>query len=78
MRARQSLTTASQVTSPVRVARAISVAVSVFRRDMGATRDMTPGEAITSASAQFLPARAADVPAMRPNTAPEVSPDPPG
>ena len=27
---------------------------------------------------QFLPARAAVVPAMRPNTAPDVRPDPPG
>ncbi len=29
-------------------------------------------------AAQFLPARAADVPAILPNTAPEVSPEPPG
>src|SRR6516164_11153261 len=27
---------------------------------------------------QFLPARAAELPAIRPNTAPEVRPDPPG
>jgi hypothetical protein len=30
------------------------------------------------ACTQFLPARAAEVPAMRPKTAPEVRPEPPG
>ena len=44
---------------------------SVARARLGDGRD-------AHACTQFLPARAAEVPAMRPKTAPEVRPEPPG
>ena len=77
MRARQSRTTSSQVASPAVVARTISVAESLLRSGARVGARLGLGRAGHGA-AQFRPARAAAVPAIRPNTAPEVSPEPPG
>ena len=55
-----------------------------FRRDLGgsdAARDLGCRELVEAAghcSAQFFKARPAEVPAILPNTAPEMRPDPPG
>jgi len=69
MRSMQSRVTASQVISPA----------AIFATIWVMPNSLSPRLTLASiAGAQFLPARPAAVPAILPNTVPDISPEPPG